>query len=124
MLDDFPRDALHVGGFLGKYVFFCIEEVDERVFLFWRVKLMCTVRPSVHSGSNGISFTSFNGLKVVPILFVSSGYSSEVCSIPESSCLAVASSAKSEHSTSHLYVWHTMVPMVMVPARPGILSFR
>jgi hypothetical protein len=89
-----------------------------------RLEPMCTIHSSTHSGSNGISFTSFNGLKVVPILFVSDGYSSEVCSIPESSYLAVASSAKSQHSTSHSYVWRTMVPMAMVPARPGILSFK
>jgi hypothetical protein len=36
MLGDFPRDALHVEGFLGKDVLFCIEEVDELVFLFRR----------------------------------------------------------------------------------------
>jgi hypothetical protein len=85
---------------------------------------MCTVHPSVHLGSKGISFTSFTGFEVVPVLFALGGCSSAACSIPESSYLAAVSSAKLQHSTSHSYAWRTVVPTVMVPVRPIILSFR
>jgi hypothetical protein len=83
-----------------------------------------TVCLSAHSGSKGISFILFTSLKAAPILFVSSGCSSTVYSIPKSSCLVVAPLAKSQHSTSHSYAWHIVVPTVMVPAGPNILSFR
>jgi hypothetical protein len=85
---------------------------------------MCTACPSAHLGSKGISFTLFTGLKVAPVLFASGGCSSTACNIPKSSCLVVVPSARSQHPTSHSYVWRAMVPTVMVPAGPSILSFR
>jgi hypothetical protein len=43
-----------------------VERVNElRVFRL-ALEPMHTVRPSAHSGSKGISFTSFTGLKVMP----------------------------------------------------------
>jgi hypothetical protein len=57
-------------------------------------------------------------------LFASNDCSSTTCSIPKGSCLAVASSARSQHLTSQLYAWCTVVPMMMVAARPDILRLR
>jgi hypothetical protein len=48
---------------------------------------MRTVHPSAHLGPKGISFTSFTGLEVVPVLFAPGGCSSAACNIPESSYL-------------------------------------
>jgi hypothetical protein len=78
-----------------------------------RLESMRTVHSSAHSGSKGISFTSFTGLKVALVLFASGGCSSATCSIPKSSCLVVAPSTKSQHLTSHSYAWRTVVPTIM-----------
>jgi hypothetical protein len=47
VLDNLPRNALHVGGFPDKNVLFNVEEVDERTFLFLREVGPNTHYPSV-----------------------------------------------------------------------------
>jgi hypothetical protein len=47
MLGNFPQGALHVKGFPGKNVLFCMEEVDVRAFLFWRKDGADVYRPPI-----------------------------------------------------------------------------
>jgi hypothetical protein len=47
MLDDFPRDALHVRGLTGKNVLLCTEKVNERAFLFWSKVEADAYRPPI-----------------------------------------------------------------------------
>jgi hypothetical protein len=125
VLGNFPRDALHVRGFPGKNVIFYTGKSTSALSYFeGRLEPMRTVCPSTHSGSKGISFISFTGLNAAPVLFASGDYSFAAYNILESSCLAAVPSAKSHHFTSHSYVWRTVVPMVMVPTGPDILSFK
>jgi hypothetical protein len=115
VLDDFPRDAPHVEG-LHANISFSVRRKSMSVFSYL-VESLVPIRIIpllVPLGSKSTSFVLSVGLKVVPTLFASSVYSSVVA----------APSAKSQHSPSHSYVYCVMVPTVIVPTRPGILSFR
>jgi hypothetical protein len=64
---------------------FYVQRKSTSVLSYFGVRLkpMRTVHPSTHSGSKGISFTSFTGLKVAPVLFMSGGCLSTTYNIPE-----------------------------------------